>query len=194
MMKKKTRDTQRKKAYMAGAAWVALLKSGGMRRQFIEWAHMEAYAETVYLWVRANRDTLGIPRHVALSPPKLEYKARGRWSWAHAGGRIEVASSAKQRHYHWTDHLLLHEMAHIWTPGDGHGREWAAMFIKLVERWMGKDAGRELRREFRKAGVKFTPKRVLSPERKAELAERMRAMRAGALAERTIEESTWGHN
>lgn len=56
--------------------------------------------------------------------------------------------------------VLLHEVAHAMIPGvSGHGREYAAMFLALVRRWLGDEAGKALLAGYRAAGVKYLPKR-----------------------------------
>ena len=172
----KRRDSQRTKLYAAEDIWIALAKKMGWRRVFIDIAHIEAYAETVYRWVRDNKEALGIT--VPVVRPKIVQRKRHRKSSAFTDGTFALASGRHGKQHHWVDNIILHELAHIWTPSDaGHDRRYAALFLKLVERWMGKVPAHELRRHFREGKVKYTPKRVLTRARKAELAARMAAMR-----------------
>ena len=64
---------------------------------------------------------------------------------------------------------ILHEMAHGIVPRDvaAHGREYAGVLVELVTRFMGKEAGKQLRASFAKHKVKYKSKRTLSPEQKA---------------------------
>lgn len=174
------RDTQKRKLYAAEDAWIELAKKMGWRRVFIDIAHIEAYAETVYRWVRDNREALGIDPKDLVCRPKIIERRRHRRSSATVTGRVYLASGKHGKQHHWVDCIILHELAHVWAPEDaGHDRRYAALYLKLVERWMGKEPAKELRRFFRLHKVKFTPKRVLSRARKAELSQRMKLMRIG---------------
>ena len=65
--------------------------------------------------------------------------------------------------------LILHEIAHVVTRRNGyhgplpawHGREFCANFLALVRRFLGKEAGKELKACFKKKRVKYIrPKRT----------------------------------
>jgi putative metallohydrolase (TIGR04338 family) len=75
------------------------------------------------------------------------------------------------------DCVILHEMAHGVCPRHfaAHGREYAAIYLKLVTRFMGKKAGQVLRKSFVHHKVKYKPKRVLSPEQKELAISRIRS-------------------
>lgn len=76
---------------------------------------------------------------------------------------------------------LLHELAHgVSRPDPAHGREFAAVWLKLVTRFMGKESGDALRAEYRRLKVKHqrTRKRgPVSPERRAQLVAQLAAAR-----------------
>lgn len=78
------------------------------------------------------------------------------------------------------ERIILHEAAHCITPGKMHGREFAAAYLELVTRMMGKDAGAALRLAFREGGVRYKPKRQLTPEQLERLRARGRALAAAA--------------
>jgi hypothetical protein len=82
------------------------------------------------------------------------------------GGACATSSRIEVSTYYRNHIVLLHELAHCLTPADvGHGRDWARVYLMLVTRVMGADAGRELRAQFLEWGVKF--KRVTAAQRAA---------------------------
>lgn len=114
---------------------------------------------------------------------RVEHSHRARWA---RGGRWAIYLPGGR--WAWTEDVILHELAHSVignTIGlsrvQGHGREFAAIFVDLVQHKMGKAHADALKASFRKHKVKFTkprPKRVLTPEQKAALVERLAAARA----------------
>ncbi len=63
---------------------------------------------------------------------------------------------------HWarTERLILHELAHICTFGDRHGKIFAGVLIELIRYWMGQTAALILERAFEVYGVRWTPYEV----------------------------------
>lgn len=67
-----------------------------------------------------------------------------------------------------SDLVILHEIAHVVTRREGyhgplpafHGREFCANYLSLVRRFLGKEAGDELKEHFKKGRVKYTRKRL----------------------------------
>lgn len=63
-----------------------------------------------------------------------------------------------------SDLVILHEIAHVVTRRNGyhgplpafHGREFCANYLALVRRFLGKDAGDELKACFKKHKAKYT--------------------------------------
>lgn len=104
----------------------------------------------------------------------------GRWAITLPGGK-----------WAWTEEVVLHELAHSiqsevhgFHRVQGHGREFAAIQVALVQHQMGKANADALKAAFRKHKVKFTkprPKRVLTDEQKAALVERLAAARAAKM-------------
>ena len=57
-----------------------------------------------------------------------------------------------------TARLILHEIAHTLTKrveGSGHGRKFCFIYLKLVEKYMSKDAAAALEKEFKKRNVDY---------------------------------------
>lgn len=88
--------------------------------------------------------------------------------------------------------VILHEMAHIINdlrnpgPKAAHGYQFALIFLDLVEKGMGKDARRELRKCYRAKGVSTVEERTCnhSPEYRQMLSERMKRINAERNAKR----------
>jgi hypothetical protein len=77
--------------------------------------------------------------------------------WSRGGkGKVHIARGAFNR---W---IVLHEVAHVLQPADTmwHGREFCAIYLKLVERWIGKAEADALRAAMVKHKVKH---RAYSP-------------------------------
>jgi putative metallohydrolase (TIGR04338 family) len=56
--------------------------------------------------------------------------------------------------------VVLHELAHAGSPEDpGHGREFARVFLGLVRRFLGPEAGTVLLAAYRQEGVKYLARR-----------------------------------
>lgn len=66
------------------------------------------------------------------------------------------------------------------------GREYAYNYVHLVDRLIGREAGKIIREEFKKAGIKYSKRRTMTEEQRREVAERLMA----AKAEKIIEEMT----
>jgi len=52
---------------------------------------------------------------------------------------------------------MCHEIAHIITPADGHGKHYARNYLFLVEKVMGKEQADELKAQFKANRVKMVP-------------------------------------
>ena len=79
--------------------------------------------------------------------------------------------------------VIIHEIAHAITSLDyaWHGPEWVQCYLFLVKRFLGVEAHDKLKANLIEHGVRIKPKAKrapLSPERKAELAQRLAAARA----------------
>lgn len=69
-----------------------------------------------------------------------------------------------------SDLIILHEIAHVVTRRNGyhgplpafHGRDFCANYLALVRRFLGKEAGDELKACFKNKRVKYTRKRKTS--------------------------------
>ena len=95
------------------------------------------------------------------------------------GGACASRSRIYMSEYYRFPLMLLHELAHCltWRYAD-HGREYAQVYLRLVTRWLGREAGRELRALFRKERVRYTP-----PRKRRELTEEQRQALAARLAQ-----------
>lgn len=80
------------------------------------------------------------------------------------GSRRAAANTRRMRFPIWTrfELMVLHELAHvvcahIYRPYEirMHGRAYCAVYLNLVKRWIGKPAHDELKKSFKKHGVKY---------------------------------------
>lgn len=83
--------------------------------------------------------------------------------------------------YDWSRRkwVILHEMAHItadllYEEDQRHGRGFCSVYLKLVERWIGVEEARALRKSFVEHNVRYRNKRVMTPIDKQKAAERFR--------------------
>lgn len=76
----------------------------------------------------------------------------GRGNNAMYRGRIMLSPWGRSRPY-----VLLHELAHVLVPNKyaGHGPEFCATYLTLVEFVLGKEAARKLRESFVSHGVRY---------------------------------------
>lgn len=88
--------------------------------------------------------------------------------------------------------VILHELAHHLNNPDGntdkeaHGYEFAAIYIDLIHKFLGKEAGKELKRCYTKKKVRTWEKKpsAHSEEHRQMLSERMKAFNAARNAQR----------
>lgn len=93
--------------------------------------------------------------------------------------------------------VICHEVAHFaayrdvrrafgWTEEQGdnrpHGREFCALYLRLVSHWCGEADAKALRASMRSHGVRSSAKRVMSPEQKAAAVARLAATRPAMTA------------
>lgn len=174
-MKKRPRDSQRKKLYTAEDS-IRAAKEPAFGGMITTWAYFD----------RVRFDKWFI-RHY------------GNWSFVITDGRGTTSARGSYRGKNITGHhvgdinlprwsrrplTILHEIAHAVSRQQhgydepGHGRSFAALYLKLVAHFLGVDAGQQLKAAFKTNRVKYTPKRQLSPQRLAELRERGRQLAA----------------
>lgn len=170
----RVRDGQQKKAYKAEDA---IFRNAGWRNK----ADLSGNIQCA-IWInrvcRNERARAAVDKAGGRLPSAVTVKSQT--IGAHAKPWFTEISVAPTMRYEW---VLLHELAHLCHRNNsdktiaGHGREWAAFYLALVGAVLGTAKAKQLRLSFRKHGVKFKPKRTLSPERKAALAARLTAMR-----------------
>jgi len=170
----KTRDSQRSKLY---AAERVLRPSDDP--EFTDIEQIQRYVARLVTsdWFRHE-----FGRHIAV--PRIE---KGRGSNADGlGRRIRIAT------WGFTKMVVLHELAHCiisrgyWEHGGpwhhekhkpaAHGREFAAVMLKLVQHEMGVEEARILRQSYVQKGVKYRAKKTLSPATLERLRERGRQL------------------
>lgn len=143
----RARDTQRSKLYAAERAAGCFDKDLG-ERPTLERA--QAYINTVTRspWTVRKFGTFRI-------------EARpGKGSASAHGSRVILLGIPSR-----TRQIILHEIAHCIAyrrhPGvASHGREFAALYLELVQHFLGVDRAKQLRAEFRARRVRVGPKRA----------------------------------
>lgn len=160
---RKVPDSQRRKAYKAervdGALRTSPFATFRELERFVE--HVCASAWVVSKWGRSRIRVTYNPR-------------KGKGS-AEAWGSGHIAFGPES----WTKRIALHEIAHCLTPEDvGHGREWARVYVELVQHFEGRAAADSLKAAFKSQGVKYTKPRQYTAEQREALRERGRALAA----------------
>lgn len=165
------RDTQRARVYKSDAALVAIAKPlpqiSDVTRYVKRIAHMKRVAEAF------PRSRLGEWF------PKIG-DGRGRRSACGWSGGMSMPVHARN------EAIVIHELAHVicqrqcgWEVA-GHGWQFCAIYLQLTLYAMGREAHDTLRRAFKANRVRYTAPRKrapLSPERRAEMIERLAAHR-----------------
>jgi putative metallohydrolase (TIGR04338 family) len=161
------RDFQRQKCYDAENSIRNGMLVNNNRLETVE--EMQAFVDKIcsYKWFK---DRWG-NKSITVKPGQRRRRAGGHY------GRSFITMPIWSR----STLIVLHELAHAITPydtGGGHGRYWAATYLELVEKVMGKPDFLVLRESFKAHGVKYTQKRRLSEATKAKMAAHMENIRA----------------
>jgi len=157
-MKHRPRDSQRKKVYRAG--WAV---SEEISSQFDNIHDLRDFVDKIFRskWRKAlwRKHSLDERLHVQVMDGRGRRDACMKNGWKRQYQIIFPRTSRSQL-------TILHEIAHvlieeIFTIGRGqkvayHGREFCAILLKLVRRWIGPDAARILKASFKKQKVKYT--------------------------------------
>jgi hypothetical protein len=90
------------------------------------------------------------------------------WGIGKIGGKVKDGGEG----------VVLHELAHCITPnGHRHSPLWARTYLELVRFRMGKLAYLTLKRGFDEHGVRYRPYRVITDERRAQMARTLNLAR-----------------
>ena len=173
-MAKKPRDSQRARAYKAEAeAW------HDTHPVHTAWRVYQT-AEEAQKRIHAIRQSSWWAERYGDRYPEMILNRR----LAKGGARQEAntISFGLSGICHW---VLLHELAH-WVHDESsrggpvlpsHGRAWAAIYVALTARFIGRLQAQELKGSFDTHGVKWRrshPKRQLTEEQRAELTARLK--------------------
>lgn len=148
----KVRDSQRSKLYrsedflrFAVEPLMSLAECQSFTDRVIAWAQTytppaKGFPKRIMYW--------GKPEHVNVTD------GRGRRMAAACGHTIKLPRWARHK---W---IILHEIAHtLQTEDPSHGRQFAAIYLDLVSRWMGKDTAAALRLSYRAHHVHWRAKK-----------------------------------
>lgn len=173
------RDSQRGRLYKAERRLpeFRMFDLGTGKRPSVEDAQefINKVSGTAWFQKHFGRDAF---KPYGLGPRFTVHDSQGRGGASAMGRHIYVSTYYRNRI------VLLHELAHCLTIGKvAHGREYAAVYLKLVQHVMGKEVAARLKAAFKAEGVRFRPKRKLSPETLIKLRERGRLLAAARRAE-----------
>ena len=181
MSKYPRKDSQKGKVYAAERRAFAAV--GGKATEPLTEKEVREFAEKARRWLDQKHGLYA-------SPIDFQFPTHGQGgAWASRGWRstLMFTPSAKKR---W---IVLHEVAHLIAvqkhpeyDGDdrAHGWVFCDLYLMLVQHYLGVEAAKRLRAEFRAEGARYRPKRTrnLTAEQKAELAERLAKARASKIA------------
>lgn len=138
-----------------------------------EWNSLEQHPTNKR--IRDIADVIVFVNKITQSKWYKNYKIKGKehpWYYRKTKPRIDVGDGRGRRRAHgggttiklprWTrrTYVILHELAHTMQfEQPWHGRQFAAIYLDLVKRWMGQDAWEKLRDEFRKHKVRYSARR-----------------------------------
>lgn len=175
--KRRERDSQRKRVYRSDTAlrlFAKPLPSVG---------DIEAFVAKVFA---SKRVRASWPRSTWITPDVYDGRGRRR-----AGG---CAFFITMPRWSRNEGIVLHELAHTICQREhgtmiaGHGWQFCAIYLKLVLYLLGREAHDALKAAFKANRVRFTaprPRRALTPEQRAVLANRLEAVRAAKAGRET---------
>lgn len=182
MKMKRPRDSQRAKVYRAEQeAFGSLPLDHKARRTYRDMDELRARIDAIW-----QSSTVGkmITHKSSQARPRAVKDGRGMRAGRATAGSYELTFTVDAR----KEWIVMHEMAHTvhqnaisgyeTAQQAWHGHEFCAIYLKLVRRFIGKDAHDALRACFKKYRVRYTPPRKLSPERLAQLREHGRRLAA----------------
>lgn len=158
---KSARDSQKSRLY--NAENLALIPHPANRKVTLEEAQ-----ELV------NRALKRIPKDPAVRQMAREGIWKVRVTAGRGGGHAECYGRTIRLGV-WGRQLFVvyHELAHcVCRPHEKHGRDFARVYLKIIRRFMGKDAAEKLRAAYKVNGVKYQPERKWkgTPAQRAALA------------------------
>ena len=166
-----SRDTETGRVYKAERAW---LKNKWVQKRNLQFKNLkQAQQRCNYITkTRAYKKIDKKGGHQVTLREKANYHGRGCHGWAYT---YEITLCPTNGFNLYT---LLHELAH--AAGEmHHGREFRNRLLKLVSAFMGPDAAKELKKEFKNQKLKLgNHPKPYTFERWSGAREKMAAMRA----------------
>lgn len=150
------RDSQRAKVYASDRVLYDWCQAHAQLVLFKDLDEVKAFVARVHKW--AKRQPLR-PFHVRETPPNVKLNKSYSTSYAH-GGKWVIAFNDKHRDYHWSNVIVIHELAHLYNTEWGHGRNYCRKYLALVKRFISREAGAALRAAFVKRAVQHRKKAV----------------------------------
>ena len=161
------RDFQRSLVYAADAALFDWAKLYGHHVEFVDLTTAQAYVQNVHAWA------VEVLPEVRNEVPIVATRRGTRSKALIETWRIQLANGRHAIHdVHFSNLYVLHELAHLYAlPAGGHHAGFCAVYLQLVQRFVGATAAEFLLNQFRNRGVKHReaekPERHLSLPRLA---------------------------
>jgi predicted metal-dependent hydrolase len=145
-------DSERSKVYSAENNWCRAYRDQLTR--YSNFAEAKKYADRVQkskMWqVLADGKRVDV----------VEMSSRvQRWAGMAYGGRIELHPRIG-----CDQHTILHELAHVTGGNMHHGLSFRQTLVKLVSRFVGREAAAGLKAEYRKKKLKMSVVKTKTPE------------------------------
>jgi putative metallohydrolase (TIGR04338 family) len=178
------RDSQRSKHYEADHALHRWAQNNRLLQVFPTIEHVRTFVDTVHTWVKGSEYAkLWRLAGTHSNTPVITKQPRRRGAVNRFAGREIVLGGKEGNPATYNNVLLLHELAHTYAPANvQHGPEFAEIFLRLVQQFMGPGAAAQLVNSYRERGVAYKPKatkprKELTPEQRAVLLERLKLAR-----------------
>lgn len=177
MTRHRSRDSQRSKAYRSEHEWSPSLPA--KYRLTLSPVQLEKQARRIH---EEEVQSFGFRRTLT-----IRFSSRFDVNRAEAWSFQNTIKFSRRGASFW---VVLHELAHLMEPGHRHDRQWAECYLNLITRHISKKAATDLKRLFRKHGVRYRKPRKLSPLQMAALAKGQAALAARRTQTLTLTEGT----
>lgn len=193
---RRPRDTQRQKVYDAeGAAFGYAPGHSVLATPFKGYGRSNLTLPQAEAFVAKVTGSAWFERHYGPRWRIVVKDGRGHRRATSTGGRLGTIQLPTWARMDW---VILHEVAHNVTThrlGDDaawHGWQFAGTYLALVQHYLGADAAKALKAEFRRKKVRWTEprSRTLSPEQAEAARARLAAVRAKRDADKPVDPIT----
>jgi hypothetical protein len=142
------RDVQRTRVYASDLTLRQWTRGKGLRLNLRSVRVIERYAQTVHAWAVSTGVT------TVKEMPSVRENTRSRHSTADTSRWcLTFGSKGTSRRSHFNRLTVLHELAHLYSPGDRHGAKFCAAYVLLVRQFVGEEAANMLTGDFECRGI-----------------------------------------